>query len=248
MGLYRRPLMLAHRCIIPGYPENSIFSLQKAIEFGVDYVEVDCRFTKDKVMVNIHNDIYDGDTGKTILIEDIPYDTICKYDIGMNQRIPTLEEVFQCIAPSHIYIELDIKNEEVLNYEDNPDNNIMELLMKYQLTQRANINLSIFMPADFIRENEKYRKEQFRFTYNAFDLTENLLKELKKRDFFGLDLRYDRLTKENVDLIHKYNLEVQSYPIDDVNIMKQLIRADVDVIQTNRVDLLKQMLIDEGKL
>lgn len=248
MGLYKRPLILAHRCIIPGYPENSLLSLKKAIEFGVDYVEVDCRFTKDKIMVNIHNDIYDINSKTMISVENLTYEDLLKYDIGLGQRIPTLEEVFQCIASSQIFIELDIKNEEVLNYEDNPQNNLMELLIKYKLVKRANINLSIFMPVDFIRENKRYRDYSFRFTYNAFEFDENLLKELKKRDFFGVDLRYNRLSKENVELIHKYNLEVQSYPVDDIKIMRDLIQSDVDVIQTNRVDLLKQALYEEGKL
>jgi glycerophosphoryl diester phosphodiesterase len=243
MGLYSRPLILAHRCQYRGYPENSLLSLQQAIKHGCDYV--DCRFTKEGRIISVHNDDLKH-YGIDKMIHDMNLEEIRKVDIGMGEKIPLVEEMLQIISKSKIYVELDIKEEEVLDYEEHPNENIPELLIKYHMEKRANINLSMFAPAEYIIENPRYEKIGFRFTYNAFNFNEGLLIDLKKHDFFGLDLHAETLTLNVVKLIHDYKFEVQTYPINDPIIMNKMIEADVDVIQTDRIEILQEVLRKKG--
>ena len=56
-------------------PENTIASLEKAIEHGVDMVEVDVRVTKDGVAVLHHDPVVTDPDGAEIIIAQIPDET-----------------------------------------------------------------------------------------------------------------------------------------------------------------------------
>ena len=52
----RKATLVPHRCLYPGYPETKYIGLcGKVIEEGVDYVEIDCDFTKDFQLI-VSND------------------------------------------------------------------------------------------------------------------------------------------------------------------------------------------------
>lgn len=76
-------------------PENTIPAMYKAIDYGVNTVEVDVVFSKDKQVVishdvYFHQDITTTPEGKTLtakeaqqhVLYDMPYDSIRKYDVG----------------------------------------------------------------------------------------------------------------------------------------------------------------------
>ncbi|MBC7903202.1 MAG: glycerophosphodiester phosphodiesterase [Gemmatimonadaceae bacterium] len=77
-------------------PENTISSMYRAIDFGVNTVEVDVVFSKDKQVVishdfYFHHDITTTPEGKTLtakeaqklLIYQMNYDSVKKYDVGL---------------------------------------------------------------------------------------------------------------------------------------------------------------------
>lgn len=108
--------VIAHRGAHVGIPENSIPAIQKAIELGCDFVEIDTRLTKDGQIVSVHNSSVDeyvvGAKGK---VKDFTLAEIKKLDIGektgptwKNTRIPTIEEILQ-VCKGKIGIYLDLK-------------------------------------------------------------------------------------------------------------------------------------------
>ena len=74
-------LVIAHRGAHKTVPENTIASLEKAIELGVDYVELDVRRTKDGVLILMHDASINRMTNGKGKIEDLTYDEIHKFDI-----------------------------------------------------------------------------------------------------------------------------------------------------------------------
>ena len=128
--------VVAHRGAHTDAPENSLPAYQKAIDMGVDFIEVDVRTTKDGVMVSCHNgdiDAYvDGLTGS---INDFTFAELEKIDIGIKKgnqwkgtRIPTLDEIFK-IAKGKCGIYLDLK--------EAPVKKLVTLLKKYDLEGSA---------------------------------------------------------------------------------------------------------------
>ena len=131
-GIY----VVAHRGAHNDAPENSLAAYQKAIDMGVDYIEVDIRTTKDGVIVSCHNgdiDAYvDGLTGS---INDFTFDELQKIDIGIKKgvqwkgtRIPTFEEILK-IAQGKCGIYLDLK--------EAPVKELVAIIKKYDMEEQT---------------------------------------------------------------------------------------------------------------
>jgi len=107
--------VIAHRGAHIGIPENSLPAIQKAIDLGCDYVEIDTRATKDGRIVSVHNSTIDqyvpGRKGK---VSDFTLEEIKTMDIGertgpewKNTRIPGIEDILQlCRGQVGIYLDL----------------------------------------------------------------------------------------------------------------------------------------------
>jgi glycerophosphoryl diester phosphodiesterase len=256
--LYGKPLILAHRCLYPGYPENTLVSLQKVIQEGADYVEIDCEFTLDNKIVVSHDHSIDRSTNGTGNIADLRFDEIRKYNAAhyVNNPsfgfvlIPTFEEILQTIQNTSLRAELHIKNLNVLDIEEFPQENVPDLLLKYHLANRCNINIDVLTPSEFLYEFDQYG--DCRFSLNAY-IDENLSQEkqmqrlttilnsLKDARFIGLDLKPNLIEKAVSNLVHDFGMELQCYPTNDPDRMQWLIENECDVIQTDRMDLLKEV-------
>ncbi|HSF16058.1 MAG TPA: glycerophosphodiester phosphodiesterase [Vicinamibacteria bacterium] len=107
-------LVIAHRGAAGRAPENTLASVDAALEDGTDLVEIDVQETRDGRVVVLH----DSDLMKIAKVPtkvwDASYDEIREIDIGSwygpdfaDQRIPTLEEVlYRCKGKSRVDIEL----------------------------------------------------------------------------------------------------------------------------------------------
>lgn len=108
--------VIAHRGVHTGIPENSLEAIQKAIDLGCDFVEIDTRATKDGEIVNVHNATVDQYVvGKTGKVKDYTLAEIKQMDIGekygpewKGTRIPTIDEILQ-LCRGRIGIYLDLK-------------------------------------------------------------------------------------------------------------------------------------------
>ena len=107
--------VVAHRGAHNGIPENSIPAYQKAIDLGVDFVEIDVRTTRDGRYVSIHNrtiDAYVEDASGEI--KNFTLAELKSFDIGLRigqewegTRIPTFEEILDlCRNKCGVYLDL----------------------------------------------------------------------------------------------------------------------------------------------
>jgi glycerophosphoryl diester phosphodiesterase len=116
-GMY----VVAHRGAHEGIPENTLAAYRKAIELGVDFVEVDARTTKDGKIVSVHNRTLEDYTQGAFkdAVRNYTLAELKSMDIGSrvgpewkDARIPTLEEVLDaCKGKVGIY--LDFKDADV---------------------------------------------------------------------------------------------------------------------------------------
>ena len=97
-------------------PENTIPAYQKAIDLGVDFVEIDVRTTKDGHFVSVHNE----NVNKYVLedynrkVADMTLTELKLLDVGSRSgpewkdtRIPTFEEILDvCKGKCGIYLDL----------------------------------------------------------------------------------------------------------------------------------------------
>ena len=119
-----------HRGAMGEYPENTMLAFQKAVDAGVDGLEIDVHLTRDGEVVVIHDEHVDRTTDGSGAVKDMSFHTLrrlsagCsfgtfeKYDPVMwgQERIPTLEEVMELVAYNDIDLNIELKT-NVYEYE-----------------------------------------------------------------------------------------------------------------------------------
>jgi glycerophosphoryl diester phosphodiesterase len=108
-------LVTAHRGSSRAAPENTLSAVQKAIDDGADYAEIDVQETADGVVVVLHDTDLMRMTGVPKKIWEIRYEELRSLDAGSwfseefkGERIPTLEEVIT-LAGDDIKLNIELK-------------------------------------------------------------------------------------------------------------------------------------------
>jgi len=91
-------LKIGHRGARAYEPENTLRSFQKAIELGVDAVELDVRKTKDNEIVVIHNVDVNKTTDGSGSVSELTLEEIKRFVTEKGEKIPTLEEVLDSVG------------------------------------------------------------------------------------------------------------------------------------------------------
>jgi glycerophosphoryl diester phosphodiesterase len=114
-------LVIAHRGGRNLWPENTLYAYEKAVDLGVDVIEMDLHSTQDGVLVLMHDDTVDRTTDGQGPIQEYNLAELQKLDAGYNWTadegatypfrdqgiiIPTLEEVFSELPGVRMNIEI----------------------------------------------------------------------------------------------------------------------------------------------
>ncbi|AZA83644.1 glycerophosphodiester phosphodiesterase [Chryseobacterium lactis] len=105
-------MVVAHRADWREAPENSIMAIKKAIEKGVNMVEIDLALTKDGVLILMHDKTIDRTTTGKGSPSDYTLEEIKKLylrdglGVPTQMKVPTLAEVLD-VTNGKIFINLD---------------------------------------------------------------------------------------------------------------------------------------------
>lgn len=150
-------IVAGHRGCKALYPENTIISFKKAIELGVDMIEMDLNLTSDKQLVVIHDNTLDRTTNGKGNVRDYTLEEIKKLDAGIfkgeefaGERIPTFTEFLDLVSKEkNMYLNVEIKEKT----HETVDLTIKEL-DKYNLLGK--IVIACFDASIVRYANEKY--------------------------------------------------------------------------------------------
>lgn len=230
-----RTKVVAHRGYwkTEGSAQNSIASLEKAIEIGSWGTELDVYITTDGVVV-LHHDPQIG--GKQI--DNSTYADIRDMKLANGEPIPTFKE-FLAVArkqkTTHPVIE--IKSHSTKEKEDAAVDAVLDLVRKAKMDKQVEyISFS-----QNICERLIAKKPKAKVAYLGSDLTPQ---QLFDKGYAGLDYHIGAMrAHENwFDEARKLGLEVNVWTIDDEPTMKYLIEKDVDYITTDEPVMLQGLL------
>ena len=113
-----RMLKIGHRGAKAYEPENTLRSFKRALELGVDAVELDVRKTVDNELVVIH----DADLSKTTngkgVVNKLRLEEIKQFVTAKGEHVPTLEEALDILA-GRVKVLVELKEtgieEQVIN-------------------------------------------------------------------------------------------------------------------------------------
>ena len=102
-------LRVAHRGASAQYPENTLLAFRRAIEQGVDALELDIHRTADGELVVIHDSTLERTTNGYGNVRDHRLQEIRQLDAGRAEKIPLLDEVIQLARAAQIRLCVEIK-------------------------------------------------------------------------------------------------------------------------------------------
>ena len=101
----------AHRGASVECPENTLLAFRRALEIGVDALELDVHLTADDHLVVIHDGSLDRTTNGRGRVRDHSLAEIQQVDTGQGQTIPTLTEVFNLVRPTAVRLCVEVKGD-----------------------------------------------------------------------------------------------------------------------------------------
>ncbi|MGH7388372.1 MAG: glycerophosphodiester phosphodiesterase [Candidatus Rokuibacteriota bacterium] len=113
-----RPLVAAHRGGALLWPENSLLAYRSALGLGVDYVETDVHLTADGEVVVMHDPTLErtstgiGALRERTLADLGPVRLRARDGSVTDERVPTLAQLLDLLAPSRAGLLLEIKVDE----------------------------------------------------------------------------------------------------------------------------------------
>ena len=244
------PAVIAHRGFSAQFPENTLISVKKAVELGVDAIEIDVHQTKDERIVAIHDSSINRTSRGKGDVSDYDYATLQKYDVGSwfdpkykNEYIPSLSEIFEIVVGNcDIIIEVKFGSERYPNFEKN----LVNIINNYK--DATNITVSSFKITTLSKLNNynsdlKLAKlispgEMWRTLFDS-----NLRRFGSKLDFIKeIHPHYSFINAGFISWARDREFRIFPYTVNDERTMRNLIERGVDGIITDSPDKLQEVL------
>ena len=212
--------------------ENTIPSIKKAIELGVDGIEIDVFKCKSGEIVVFHDKKLDRLTNSSGYIEDLSYDSINKIKVMGKYRIPQLLEVID-ILPNEIFLNIELKGEET-------SQKVNEIVTEF--INRTESKLDRFIISSFNwKELEKFRLFNSKIPIAVLTDTSplNAISVAKKLNAVAINPNYKLLNKNTVNEIKKEGLKIFPYTVNSLNDIYKMKTFGVDGIITNYPERIK---------
>ena len=212
--------------------ENTIPSIKKAIELGVDGIEIDVFRCKSGEIVVFHDKKLDRLTNSSGYIEDLSYDSINKIKVMGKYRIPQLIEVID-ILPNEIFLNIELKGEET-------SQKVNEIVTEF--INRTESKLDRFIISSFNwKELEKFRLFNSKIPIAVLTDTSplNAISVAKKLNAVAINPNYKLLNKNTVNEIKKEGLKIFPYTVNSLSDIDKMKTLGVDGIITDYPERIK---------
>lgn len=239
--------IIAHKGASGIAPENTLVAFQKALDLGVDMIELDVRHTKDEEIVVFHDSTLERTTNGRGLLEEKTLAEIKELDAGSwfhpdyeGEKVPTLKEALDLIdGKSKVLIE--IKHMDHPHYHD-----FAEKLIEIVKAERNGFEWCILQSYEdrYIEEAHAYDDRiQTKKLLIGEDSAPLIAFYVETRMHLGrskhesrlnaLNPHYETLSPRRVFRMHARGYEVYTYPVNERDDMIKMLNMGVDGIITD---------------
>lgn len=245
--------VIAHRGASGYAPENTIAAVKKALDFGVDMIDIDVRMTKDKEIVLMHDATVDRTTNGSGRVKDMTFDEIRALDAGSKfdskfsgEKVPTLREVLDLVDGRAVVL-IEIKHEQ--EHHEGIAKKLVEIIQKERngydwciLQSYESDYLEIIHEEDPQIPTKKLLVGEDSAPLIAFYMeTKVQLGRATKRDEEELDALnppFETLSAKRIFRMHARGFKVYTYLVNEEEDMIKMLNAGVDGIITDFPDRL----------
>lgn len=239
-------LKIGHRGAKAYAPENTISSFRKALELGVDMIELDVRITKDKYPVVVHDNKLRRLTKEFLRVNKLTLVQVKKLKVKKTESIPTLAEVLEVVGNLvGLNVELKVRGSAQI---------VVQTLRDYKI-DFSNVMISSNLPKE-IRVVEELEPSIttaliFRSTSGSFNMwlaldflailffpiTKYYITWIVKHAHADyLNINYHLLDKKKVVAFKKQGIKICAWTVDSQKKIDYLKDLGIDGIITNYPD------------
>jgi glycerophosphoryl diester phosphodiesterase len=103
--------LMGHRGARHEFAENTLRSIEIALEAGVKAIEIDVRLTQDGELIVIHDATVDRTTDGKGPVVELTLAKLRALDAGEGERLPTLTEVLEAVrGKAELFVEIKAKD------------------------------------------------------------------------------------------------------------------------------------------
>ncbi len=220
-------LRIGHRGAKAYEPENTLRSFKKAIEIGVNAVELDVRKTKDSQLVVIHDADIKRTTNGNGLVSELTLKEIKEFSTERGEKIPTLKETLDFLDKK-VKIIIELKEAGV-------ENQLLSLVHENGLQKNVVIVSFIEEALRKVRELDKEVETGLIYVKHknpikaALDLNATYLLPL-----------YRFTHTANIQKAHENGLKVIVWTVNKPEEVAEYTKKGVDGIASDKPDILTQ--------
>lgn len=242
------PLTIGHRGYSSKFPQNTLLAFREAIKAGAEGFETDLRFTKDGVLVLMHDYFVDLTTNCTGNVEDFTYEEIRSCNAGYREfdgkymnytwediRVPSFKEAVELAAEHGVFIVMDLKVfplgkgiKKVFDEVNEDGSRHVATAWTIEQAQdiRDHLSVTIAGKLGFLDPDKR---------------SEVIVRESASLGFHGYSLKFDTLTPEFVRVANSHFMPVVTWTLNTRAEFIDAMRVGVTGVITNDVGLLLEV-------
>ena len=215
------PKLIGHRGVKNLKPENTLESITKAFELGLECVEIDVKVSKDSIPLLLHDDTLDRTTNGSGLVCDFTFDQINQLDAGYffyksktEIKVPSLRNVLALIERKQKYLNIELKPNK--NYEELNVKNILKEISRisYDKIYFSSFDLSSCI---ILKETSPYLQCGFlNDDFIKFNIDETI-DICKKYSFFSCGINLNFFSNSIVNKFIENDIQVTVYADNNIS-------------------------------
>lgn len=221
-------LVIGHRGAKGHVAENTLESIDKALELKVDMIEIDVYKIKSGELMVFHDETLDRVTNGTGKIEDFTYEGLMKFTVEGKYKIPTLSEVIE-----------RINRKVVLNIELKGTNTAIEAYKIIAEFKKKGWTNAHFIISSFRWDELEIFSQQSDPAAVAILTAEDPTKAIefgRKIKATAINPYYKFMWTDTVTAIHAAGFKIYPWTINEISDINRLIELKVDGIITDFPD------------
>jgi len=236
------PLRIAHRGASGRglAPENTLAAFEKALDIGVDMLEIDVRVTGDGQLIVLHDPSLDRTTDCEGIVRELGIEKIRQADAGHGERIPILREVFD-LARHRAPILLEIKSDFIAEL-------VVQAIAEAQFAEQVVVQsfnpqtvervkrMAPHLPASLLIGELPTAPSRLR--------ARRLVSQVLEIGANTLSIWHATLTPSLIEEMRKRGVTVWAWTVDEEITMRDLAMMGVQGLVTNYPNVLNNVLED----
>ena len=222
----KKPLVIGHRGAMGHETENTLASVQKALDLGVDMIEIDVFKISSGEVVVFHDERVDRLANAGGNIEEYNIADLRQLILDGGHKIPMLQEVLRLIN-NQVVLNIELKGDDTADKV----NHIVNYYIEKEGWSLENFVISSFKWDELRTMREKNKDIQIAV------LTEDdpmeAMQVAKELNAVAINPYFKQLTQENTAAIQAAGFKVYTWRVNEPADIQKMMEFGVDGIITN---------------